>query len=167
MTWRSSGTGQPPEFMPEAVMHHRILFRLFAVLLACVWGVALGAQQPPEKKPTVKSTTAQQTKTLEGADTYASYCAVCHGKSGKGDGPAAPALKAPLSDLTTIAQRHNGAFPRKDVEETITGVHRPVAHGTVDMPMWGPAFHKLASGTEFDTLRMHNLLDHLEKMQAK
>jgi mono/diheme cytochrome c family protein len=166
MTWRSSGTGQPPEFMPEVEMHHP--FRLFAALLVCVWGVALGAQQPPpEKKPTIKSTSAQSTKTLEGVDSYDSYCAVCHGKSGKGDGPAVPALKGPLPDLTTIAKRHNGVFPRKDVEETIAGINRPAVHGTEAMPLWGPTFRRLASGSEFDTLRMHNLLDYLEKMQVK
>ena len=95
------------------------------------------------------------------------YCAVCHGKAGKGDGPAAPALKSPLPDLTTITQRNKGVFPRKDVEETIAGVNRPAAHGTEAMPMWGETFRRLASGSEFDTLRMHNLLDYLEKMQVK
>jgi len=148
-------------------MHHRLLFRLLLALLVCILGVALGAQQPPQKKPTINVTGAQQTKTLEGADSYDSYCAVCHGKTGKGDGPAAGALKAPLPDLTTISKRNNGSFPRKDVEETITGIHRPAAHGTEEMPIWGPTFRKLASGTEFDTLRMHNLLDYLEKMQVK
>jgi mono/diheme cytochrome c family protein len=148
-------------------MHHRSLFRLLLALLVCIWGLALDAQQPPDKKPTITVAGARPTRTLEGVDTYDSYCAVCHGKTGKGDGPAASALKAPLPDLTTIAQRNKGVFPRKDVEETITGIHRPAAHGTQDMPIWGPAFHKLASDTEFDTLRMFNLLDYLQKMQAK
>jgi mono/diheme cytochrome c family protein len=150
-------------------MHYCFLFRVLAALFVCTWGVALSAQQqqPPDKKPAINVTGAHPTKTLEGADTYDSYCAVCHGKSGRGDGPAAPALKAPLPDLTTISQRNKGVFPRKDVEETITGIHRPAAHGTEDMPIWGPAFRKLASGTEFDTLRIFNLLDYLEKMQAK
>ena len=149
-------------------MRNRCLSGLSAALLVCIWGVALGAQQPPpEKKTTIKRTDAAPTKTLEGTDSYNSYCAVCHGMSGKGDGPAAPALKAPLPDLTTISQRHNGVFPRKEVEETITGVSRPAAHGTEDMPIWGPVFRKLASDANFATLRVNNLLDHLEQMQVK
>jgi mono/diheme cytochrome c family protein len=148
-------------------MRHCFLSGLLAALLVCTWGVALGAQQPPpEKKPTIKVAPAAPTKTFDGVDSYDSYCAVCHGKSGKGDGPAAPALKAPLPDLTTISQRHNGVFPRKDVEETITGIHRPAVHGTEDMPLWGPVFRKLSSNN-FATLRLHNLLDYLEKMQVK
>jgi mono/diheme cytochrome c family protein len=37
----------------------------------------------------------------DGAAIYASQCAFCHGVSGKGDGPAAVALKPPPRDLST------------------------------------------------------------------
>lgn len=149
-------------------MRTRFMSGLLAAALACFWGAALAAQQPPEKKaPTIKRADAAPTKTLEGKDTYDSYCAVCHGKDGKGKGPAAAALKAPLSDLTTIASRNNGVFPRKTVEETITGVNRPEGHGSQDMPVWGPVFRSLSSDSDFVTLRVHNLLGYLEKMQVK
>ena len=148
-------------------MRNRCFAGLLAVVLVSLWSVALGAQQAPEKKPVIKRADAAPTKTLEGVDTYDSYCAVCHGKDGKGMGPAAKALKAPLSDLTTLASRHNGVFPRKDVEEMVSGVNRPEAHGTQDMPMWGPVFKAVSHTDEFSVLRMHNLLDYLEKMQVK
>ena len=149
-------------------MRNRCFSGLLAALLVCVFGVALSAQQPPaQKKPTIKRADAAPTKTLDGADSYNSYCAVCHGRTGKGDGPAATALKAPLPDLTTITARHNGVFPRKDVEETITGINRPAAHGTEDMPIWGPVFRKLATDANFATLRINNLLDYIEGMQVK
>lgn len=149
-------------------MRNRCFAGLLAIALVSVWGVALSAQQAtPEKKPTITRADAAPTKTLEGRDTYDSYCAVCHGKDGKGNGPAAKALKAPLSDITNLAAKHNGTFPRKQIEEMISGVNRPEAHGTQDMPMWGPVFKSVSGGDEFATLRMHNLLDFLEKMQVK
>lgn len=39
----------------------------------------------------------------KGQDLYASRCMFCHGASGKGDGPAAAALKPPPTDFTTVA----------------------------------------------------------------
>ena len=36
-------------------------------------------------------------RSVDGADLYQAYCASCHGKNGKGDGPVA-ALKATLRD---------------------------------------------------------------------
>ena len=41
-------------------------------------------------------------QSLKGADLFRSYCASCHGREGKGDGPVAPALNAKVPDLTTI-----------------------------------------------------------------
>ncbi|HEX6974947.1 MAG TPA: c-type cytochrome [Vicinamibacterales bacterium] len=147
-------------------MHKRYFAGLLVVMLGC-WGVAVAAQQAQGTAPAIKRGPAAPTRTLEGPDTYDAYCAVCHGKDGKGNGPAAKALKAPLTDLTTLASRHNGVFPRKDVEEMISGVNRPAAHGTQDMPMWGPVFKAVNSSDEFALVRMKSLLDYLEKMQAK
>jgi len=39
--------------------------------------------------------------TEEGKNLYLSRCMFCHGESGKGDGPAARALKPPPTDLST------------------------------------------------------------------
>ena len=147
-------------------MRNRYLPGLLAAALVCIWAGVLSAQQAPV--PVIKRADAAPTRTLDGQDTYDSYCAVCHGKDGKGQGPAARALKAPLTDLTTISARHNEIFPRKEIEETITGVNRPEAHGTQDMPMWGPVFRAVSGDSpELTTLRLHNLLDYLEKMQVK
>jgi mono/diheme cytochrome c family protein len=42
-----------------------------------------------------------------GKREYVNHCAVCHGVSGKGDGPLATQLKAHVADLTQI-QKNNG-----------------------------------------------------------
>src|SRR5579864_5099010 len=80
---------------------------------------------------------------LEGPDLYKAYCATCHGLAGKGDGPVASALEARPSDLTTIAKRHGGVFPVSRMRTIIAGDELILAHGTRDMPIWGPIFHQV------------------------
>lgn len=43
---------------------------------------------------------ADHGKTFEGRKLFATYCYLCHGMSGKGDGPLASTLKTPPADLT-------------------------------------------------------------------
>src|SRR5262245_24811899 len=76
---------------------------------------------------------------MAGHDTYSFYCASCHGARGKGDGPTASALEIKPPDLTLLARRRGGTFPRSDIEAFVRGGGRPVpAHGSGEMPVWGP-----------------------------
>ncbi|MBW6507599.1 MAG: c-type cytochrome [Rhodobacteraceae bacterium] len=70
-----------------------------------------------------------------GAADYAAYCAACHGPGGKGDGARAYGLAKPPPDLTTIAVRNQGAFPRAQVMTQIWGYAR--ATPTPGMPGFG------------------------------
>ena len=99
---------------------------LVAVGLMTVTLTPLTAQDTP----TIKRVPAQSIRSVEGKDNYQEYCAVCHGKEGKGDGPAAPALKTPPADLTTIANRRQGKFPSVEVKSIIEGERDLPAHGT-------------------------------------
>jgi mono/diheme cytochrome c family protein len=54
-----------------------------------------------------------------GEEMYRTYCAVCHGLDGKGGGPATPALRDQVPDLTTLSQRHDGKYPAKYVESVL------------------------------------------------
>jgi mono/diheme cytochrome c family protein len=103
---------------------------------------------------------------VDGSSTFRSYCAQCHGIGGRGNGPAAKALKVAPADLTQISKRHEGQFPAADVRASIAGDHAMAAHGTRDMPMWGPVFRSVenASVTE---LRLVNLVKYLEQLQEK
>ena len=57
------------------------------------------------------------------------------------DGPVASTLRTHRPDLTTLARRNGGAFPRDRVRGFIEGTGRPLAaHGTTEMPVWGPMF---------------------------
>jgi mono/diheme cytochrome c family protein len=118
-------------------------------------------QQPPnsEKPHTL-------IRSVEGADLYREYCASCHGKSGKGDGPVAPALKATVPDLTMIAKNNGGKFPTARVQRIIEGQGMIASHGTREMPVWGPIFSQVEADVDREPVRMQNLLKYLESIQA-
>lgn len=74
-----------------------------------------------------------------GKREFDSNCAVCHGKTGKGDGPYVELLSARTPDLTTLAKRNGGTYPFARVYELIDGTQTVKAHGPRDMPVWGDA----------------------------
>lgn len=97
---------------------------------------------------------------------FSQYCAACHGADAKGYGPARAALRIPAADLTTLAKRHGGKFPY----EYVTGVLRfgfpKRAHGSADMPTWGPIFEYLDNHNEGAVQqRTKNLCDYLASLQ--
>ena len=102
---------------------------------------------------------------------YKAYCAVCHGTDGKGNGPAVPALKASVPDLTTLAQRHGGKYPANYVESVLRfGTDTHAAHGSQDMPIWGPVFDAMnpnQSMSNKTTMRIDNLASYIGTLQVK
>lgn len=137
--------------------------RMAGGLIACgsllVCGLS-AAQQPPETERLIDS--------IQGPALYAAYCAVCHGKGGKGDGPMAKALKVPPPDLTRLAARNGGKFPTERVQKIIASKEQvPAGHGTREMPVWGPIFSQIAWDQDLGQIRVYNLAKHLEKIQAK
>jgi mono/diheme cytochrome c family protein len=75
-----------------------------------------------------------------GHTLYLRYCASCHGRDGRGDGPVAPSLGEKPIDLTSIAAHHGGEFPFLAVCEAIDGTRTIRAHGVSEMPIWGEVF---------------------------
>jgi mono/diheme cytochrome c family protein len=75
-----------------------------------------------------------------GRPLYLRYCAACHGRQGRGDGPVAPALGEKPTDLTQIAATHEGQFPPETVVEAIDGTRTVRAHGVSEMPVWREVF---------------------------
>ena len=76
----------------------------------------------------------------EGAHIYLRACASCHGTDGRGAGPVAPHLREPVPDLTSLAARHGGQFPRDYVIDVIVGRQELPTHGTREMPVWNERF---------------------------
>ena len=103
---------------------------------------------------------------MAGVDTYGYYCAGCHGRDGRGDGPVAGSLKTPMPDLSTIATRNGGGFPRDRVRAAVVNAERPVAaHGTGEMPVWGPIFRILDQSDARAQIRIDNVVSYLETLQ--
>lgn len=112
--------------------------------------------------------TAEVANPESGAVIFRQDCAVCHGKDAKGDGPAANALKVLPPNLTTLALRHGGKFPDEYVLSVLrNGIEAP-AHGTAEMPVWGPIFDTMNRNNETRSkLRITNLINYLKSIQAK
>jgi len=136
--------------------------RIFsAALMAC--GIIF-AQTVPQ----VKKTTATATSPVSGKDMYTHYCASCHGKDGKGDGPAARAMKSAPTDLTQLAVNNNGKFPDIKVGHAIDGSYDLAAHGSHEMPVWGEVFHEMdGNGMPTAKLRIANLTAYVHSLQGK
>ena len=134
-------------------------------LLAAV-AVCAAAQQ---QGTVIKHEPAPVTSASSGSEMYKSYCGACHGKYGKGDGPAAPALKVAPPDLTTLAKRNNGKYPAPRVASILRGQEQLVAHGDQEMPIWGPVFRgiDISASESLTDLRISNLNKYLESLQAK
>jgi mono/diheme cytochrome c family protein len=105
---------------------------------------------------------------MAGPDLFQFYCAPCHGRDGRGRGPVAAVLKTPPADLTKIAEKRAGTFPRADIIRFVSeGPALIPAHGTIDMPVWGPIFRSLDSSEARTRARIDNLVSYLESIQAK
>ncbi len=132
-----------------------------------LWSLILGLSSVGFAQTTVKQVPVRPTASVEGKDLYREYCAACHGADAKGAGPAAIALKQVPTDLTHIASANNRSFPEEQMLRILRGEESPVAHGTGAMPVWGTVFSNMSPNLELTQLRVHALLDYLEKIQTK
>ena len=133
------------------------MFRIHCLLMLA--GTLVYAQQSSPRKLIAS---------MEGKDLYVAYCASCHGLTGKGDGPVSPALKSPMADLRTIAKRNNGAVPKEELEKMILGEKGSrAAHGSEDMPVWGPVFRKVENDRDLGLVRVRRLVDYIAQLQIK
>jgi mono/diheme cytochrome c family protein len=108
------------------------------------------------------------TATLSGPEMYKSWCASCHGTDGKGDGPAAKALKKAPADLTLIAKRNGGKFPTDRIRKYIDGTEMPPeAHGSREMPIWGNVLKRIDASAPGISYRVVTLTSYLESIQTK
>lgn len=103
---------------------------------------------------------------LFGVDNFHDYCSPCHGRDGTGHGPVAVALKTPPADLTLVASKNKGVFPRARVRDYITnGSGEIAAHGSSVMPVWGSTFRALDSSDRSVAIRIANVVEYLATIQ--
>jgi mono/diheme cytochrome c family protein len=77
----------------------------------------------------------------QGRQLYMNYCGSCHGLTGEGDGPVAPALTTPPANLRRLSDRFGNPLPEDQVARFIDGRAEVKAHGPRDMPVWGKRFY--------------------------
>jgi len=116
-----------------------------------------------------ESHAAQQGSTTDGRSVFQTYCASCHGESGRGNGAVAVFLRRPPADLTQIAKRNKGVFPAERVYQQIDGRQVVKAHGDSQMPVWGDAFSKVTVGSDDASIkaRIDALVKHLASIQER
>jgi mono/diheme cytochrome c family protein len=141
----------------------RMIWRaLVALALMSALGLGVAGQQTGRTPPPLVI------PSMSGGDLFRFYCASCHGRDGKGDGPVATALNRRPPDLTSIARRNSGRFPTDRVERFVTGDREPSpAHGSAEMPVWGPIFRALDPQDQMNRVRIENVVAFIESIQSK
>ena len=134
---------------------------LVVAAAAIMAGAALASGQGPA--------TAPRPAPPSGERLFRTYCASCHGPSGKGDGPVARYLRRPLPDLTRLAKHGGGAFRPEPIARMIDGRKPIQGHGGAEMPVWGEAFQGSGDSESEAAVkrRIQALVDYLESVQAR
>jgi mono/diheme cytochrome c family protein len=142
------------------------------VSLVLIWGLGLtmlsGVGAAAQTQPETAKSYEKLIDSVKGPDLFHAYCAACHGVEGKGDGPAAAALKTKPANLTLLAKNNGGKFPVAQVQKFISGDDPSLqSHGSREMPVWGPIFHQIENDQDFGNVRLQNLIQYLQTMQQK
>ena len=133
---------------------------VWTAALGALLAVAVQAQGPrPQTPPPLVP------ESLVGSVSFDLYCASCHGRQGRGDGPTAASLRTRPADLTVLARNNRGGFPRERVRAFIEGSTRSAAHGSPEMPVWGPTLRALDASDARVTVRLQNLVAFVESIQ--
>ena len=108
------------------------------------------------------------TSPTSGSQMFQSYCADCHGRDAKGDGPLVAVLKVAPPDLTILAKRNQGKFPVEQVSRIIRGPSGNAAHGSREMPVWGPVFRNMDKGHKGRAeVRIKTLTSYIASLQVR
>ena len=108
------------------------------------------------------------TSPTSGSQMFHAYCADCHGHDAKGNGPLVAVLKVVPPDLTTLAQRNQGKFPVEQVSRIIRGPSGNAAHGSREMPIWGPVFRNMDKGHKGGAeVRIKTLTSYIASLQVR
>ena len=140
-------------------IHHSLLF---CALLLAVRGVSA------QENPAVDKNQLPVSYIPSGKIIYKQYCAACHGADGRGSGPVTPTLKVSVPDLTTLSKRNGYKFPFEYIEKVLRFGPGFAAHGSPEMPVWGPIFRYFENYNEAAVRkRIKNLCEYLNSIQAK
>jgi len=136
--------------------------RLVMLAALASFTAAPASAQTPGAAPPVESHVA-------GKSVFTTYCASCHGESGRGNGAVAIFLRRRPADLTQIAIRNKGTFPADRVYQMIDGRRVVKAHGDSQMPVWGDAFAKSTTDSDERAVKakIDALVEYLGSIQER
>ncbi len=146
-------------------------FVIFGIAAAVAFLFVLEAV--PQAEVEEAPVTWEQLALSDGGELFVELCGACHGADGKGNGPASSALAAPAPDLTQLALHNGGKFPAVEVKKAIIGQAKVVAHGTLEMPIWGRALYdarpdfKPGHRYGLAQLRVQALTAYIESIQVR
>jgi mono/diheme cytochrome c family protein len=167
--YTGAGPGKQAEDDREATVEtaDKRFTRALLVLAVALAGVVLpGAGGQTQIAPNAEEQLPPLIRSIKGPDLFRAYCAACHGLDARGAGPVAPSLKAKVPDLTLLERTNRGQFPVARVRQVITGENVVVAHGSREMPIWGPIFHQVEGDVDWGNVRLENLVKYLESIQS-
>ncbi len=142
-----------------------MLRHLLLTALAAAFAVSVGYADQSNTKVTIPVT---KTSPTSGRQMFSSYCAPCHGVDGRGHGPAAAALKVPPADLTGLIRKNHGRFPDTHIVSVLQFGAAIPAHGSMEMPVWGPILGKMdVTNAQDKQLRISNLSRYIESIQER
>ena len=142
-----------------------MLKRLLLTTLAAAVAVGIGYADQSRTKVIIP---VNKTSPTSGKQMFTSYCAPCHGVDAKGNGPAAAALKTQPTDLTGLSRNNHGKFPDTHIVAVMQFGSNVQAHGTGEMPVWGPILGKMdMTNAQARQLRISNLSRYLESVQTR
>lgn len=144
---------------------------LKSLLLTLVATVVLAAGYPRQENGSLSSSkvvvSLPKTSPVDGKQMYMNYCAPCHGSDGRGYGPVAATLKTPPTNLTVMSKSNGGKFPAAHLTAVLDFGSEVPAHGTAEMPVWGPILAKMDQGSRQQRdLRISNLGRYLRQIQT-
>lgn len=142
-----------------------MLKRLLLAIIGATLVVGITYAQQSTSKVVIP---VKRTSPTDGKQMYNGYCAPCHGLDGKGNGPAATALKTPPTDLTAFSKNNHGKYPDAHIVSVLRFGAELTAHGSADMPVWGPILGRMNQVNSQDKqLRISNLSRYIESMQVQ
>ena len=134
-----------------------------AMLVAVVFAAIGTSAQPRQTDERPPATVAY------GHDLFMYYCASCHGRDARGNGPAAPSLKISPPDLTLMTKRYGGVFPATAIAALLSEGDRQwlPSHGSKEMPVWGPILRRTGGQDAATEVRVDSLVSYLRTVQVQ
>jgi mono/diheme cytochrome c family protein len=103
----------------------------------------------------------------EGRQIYLQHCASCHGLTAEGNGPLAPVLTTPPTNLRLLSERFGNPLPEDQIARFIDGRADVRAHGPRDMPVWGERFYAEDGSRGMVKERIAKLVAYLQSIQSR